>query len=253
MEKDARTRFFHNASAYGFGGHVSVPGSFSEVLEVQAAISLPSVGGRGEARSPIYDYNRPPASFSFVSAVSEVTGYRREDGTHQSVATVTVTGLNIMKRVTADRVVARLVSTEGLELELLPVGSFIENLRIDNFQVTTIFDDPLMTVRTFSGLSGIGKVPSLAPAKKQAEETAVFPPFEDCYVLTSIFREVQVEPGYLQVDGSSILVPDLGRVRLGEFLISRGARLLNMIVCELGCPVDGEMAVSGVRGNGHGY
>ena len=287
MQKRSEERFFHQASAFGLGGYVSVPGNFSEILEVKAAISLPPSGGRGKVRAENHDYNRSPVAISFDFAESEVAGYPRPDGkTHQSVATVTVNGLNIMNRVTAEKVVCRLVSTEYSDpaarkqadegTELLPdgmglvaAGSYIKGLRIDGFLVKPIHNELLLGEETFSSLREKCKdefvdpegkafaLPDLGPIKRahtKKEKRTILRRFDDCYVLTSIYKKLIVEEGsYLKPEGTTVLVPDFGRVRLGEFLISRDARLLTMIVCQLGCPVNGELAAAGVRNNGSDY
>jgi hypothetical protein len=276
MEQPANKRFFHNASAFAVGGQVSVPGVFDDVLETQAATSLPAVGGHSVGRAEHYSYRRPLVGVSFERAESQVTGYRLPNaGAHQAVATVTVTKLNIMDRVKAERVVARLVSTEHEgEVKLLPAGSFFEGLTIDGFAVTPVYHEVLLGAETFGSLrekaspdrlkggtspfaDPDGKpfpLPALGDVKREAvKDRTLFRPFQDCYVLTSIFSKLVVAGGYLKIEGTSVVVPDFGRVHLGEFLISREARLLTMIVCDLGCPVVGRVAAGGLRGNGSGY
>jgi len=284
MQKQDTGRFFYQAGAFGLGGHISVPGSFSETLEVKASISLPPSGGRGKARVEGHDYNRAPVAISFAFAESEVAGYLRPDGKHQAVSTVTVNGLNVMNRVTAEKVVCRLVSTEYLAprtqadsgteeladgMEVVAVGSYIRDLRIDGFSVKPIHNELLLGEKTYSSLRKSCKdafvdpdgnafsLPDLGPIKRThsaKNRQTILRRFDDCSVLASIYKKVEVEEGsLLKPIGTTVLVPDFGRVRLGEFLISRDARQLTMIVCQLGCPVDGEVAIAGVRGNGSDY
>ena len=57
-----------------------------------------------------------------------------------------------------------------------------------------------------------------------------------CSILQSI---EPAKPKGLEVHGYSILVPNFGRLFLGELLVSRGQKRLNMIRFDLGCDTSG--------------
>src|SRR5262249_11926372 len=77
---------------------------------------------------------------SFQTAEAVVAGnFSPKDQSYDAVATVTVTGLNILNMVTADRVVARIASSHSAVQaqchSIVPVGAYFENLRIAGFRV----------------------------------------------------------------------------------------------------------------------
>src|SRR5215471_11335815 len=97
-------------TAIGAGGVIDVP--FNEIIEVQAAAALPEIGGYGTARSVNFRHRE---ILSFDLAHSEVVGSRLKGADGVPVFTTlvksTVEGFNVMGMVTADRIVANLVST----------------------------------------------------------------------------------------------------------------------------------------------
>ncbi len=118
--------------AIGAAGRIIQP--FQESIESQAATALAFVGGYGSARSAGFSYR---GILKFDLAQSQVTGLPCDcdDEETSSVANIqsTVEGLNILDMVTADRVIANLVSTYPApkgEPSILFFGSRFENLRI---------------------------------------------------------------------------------------------------------------------------
>src|SRR5262249_6142280 len=140
--------FFFHGAALALGGQITRP--FSELIENQAATSLPTVGGYGAARVEKFRYRD---LISIERAVSVVTGSSR-DGVHDALAMVTIEGLNVMNIVTADKVVARLTSTHGGggEVSLLPIGSYFENLRIAGVPINPRLHDVLQRCGRLSEL-----------------------------------------------------------------------------------------------------
>ncbi len=277
-ETHENQRFFYRASAFALGGEISRP--FRDVLEVQAATSLPTIGGYGSAHAGKFRYRE---LVSFENAYSQVMG-SSHGLTRDSLATATVEGLNIMDIVTADKVVARLTSTYAFPSEsaksggardhpsLLPVGSYFVNLRIAGVPVNPLPHDVLLRKGKFADLEQEyettnspfvdpnGKTfcfpKKLASPQVQcgAEGGAAHPRFEDCYVLTSIFKDPVVKDPSLETEpGGCVEVEGFGRICLGEFLITSNSRRLTMIVCHFGSVPAGRLAAGGVEGNGSGY
>lgn len=263
-------RFLYRSSAVGLSGTISRP--FSEVIEVQAGTALPTTGGHGSSRVEGFRYRD---LVSFCSATSTVSGSESPEGVHNTLATVTVEGLDIMGVVTADRVVARLVSEHPGEeeaLPVLPIGSHFENLRIAGVLVEPRPHGLLMGCATFEHIDeACRKTPSpfvdpdggrfssgaaMGGKRRNAagKGGAPTPEYDERLMLTSLFDV----PGGRASNGTEapgwgIAVPGFGTVYIGEYLISRQARRLTMLRLELGSPVKGSVVVSIVDGNGTLY
>ena len=100
-------RFRYHAFTTGVSGRITHP--FDEIIPVQASLALPETGGFGTVRVDRFDFR---GILSFESAQALVAGsFTPRTQSFDSVATVTVTGLNILGMVTADRIVARIASS----------------------------------------------------------------------------------------------------------------------------------------------
>jgi hypothetical protein len=183
---------------------------------------------------------------------------------YNTLASVTIEGLNVMDVVTADRVVARLVAEQrsaGADPVIRATGSHFENLRVAG--------KPLEVVSR-RAVSEAGTVADMAPADDRgvrvltdldgaqvtlpAWDRAPHGPFTDALLLTSLF-ELPVSAGVRDAPGESrvLQVPGFGRVHLGEYLVTRFSRRLTMIRLELGSPVEGEIEFGSDEVNGHTY
>jgi hypothetical protein len=267
-------RFLYHASALAIGGRITRP--FSEIIESQGAAVLPVSGGHGSARIESFNYRD---LITFRRATCTVSGSESErDGrrVYNSLASVTIEGLNVMDVVTADRIVGRLTSehpADGDELPILPVGSTFVNLRIAGTLVEPKPHATLLECATFPEIERHqpGKVapigdheghayqfkPAASP-KRLVEGGAPQPLFEERVVLTSLFeplrlREDAQTAGLQAGGGCRIRVPGFGTVVLGEYLITRRARQLCMLRLEMGSPLQGDLEAGSVGGNGTDY
>lgn len=271
---DQEGRFLFRGSAFAIGGYMTRP--YSEIIETQASSVLPMVGGGCEANVEDYNY-RDLVSFS--SAHSKVLGNVdvTPDGRriYNTLATVTVENLNIADLITADRVVARLVSEKEAgqpELPMLPVGSYISNLQIAGFSVDLPPLLPIFEAPTSKEMSRAltGKGMSFRDFEEKLElfqlsekkETSSGHHFDDHRVLTSVYgRPKRLPPGCLQghTTGDRKLYPwgihigGFGSVYFGEMFISRDSRRLSMIRLDLGSPEEGEILIVSTTGNGTTY
>lgn len=229
-------RFVHRASAVPFGGAITRP--FSDVLDAQAATSLSPDGGAGAARAEAFRYRE---IVSFDAAYSQVAGSRDDAGSNETIVLAVVEGLNILDMVTADRVVARLTSSQKKdasatdELPMRLAGSYFVNLRIAGAPVDLPLRPDVLTKTTKSKLTPEG------PA--------------DGHTVISAFEDESLAPlsGCGRVDGRTVEIPDFGAVTLGELIVSAKARRLTMVRVELGSPIGGWMTAGVVEGNGSPY
>jgi hypothetical protein len=228
------------ASAAAVGGFFTRP--FHEPVPVQAASMLPSVGGYGSARVEQFRFRD---LVSFKAAYTVVIGNEYEKNGRRERATLAlavVEGLNVLDMVTADRVVGRLVSETPLadgaakgaaqtpELNWLPAGSHFVNLRVGGVKVdptphkAIMGEDNERDCRTLDGVAKLGVERKRDPLR--------------CSLFDS---EHPIE------------VPGFGHVFLGEYVVARDYRKLTMIRLAMGSPVDGDLSVASLQGNGSDY
>jgi hypothetical protein len=259
------------ASAYGAAGIVTTP--FREIIPTQASSTLADFGGYGSARSESFRHRN---IVQFDVAHSEVTGSRTHlDApvpTYSTLSRAVVEGLNVMNMITADRVVANLVSTyrdaEGNQPEVKLIGSRFENLKIAGVPVKVhLCLDVLdrhhdhkslsaayaadQKVRDLFGDDELRKRYAGAPA--EVKEFLDPPPADDAPMphhegvsALSIVRKLEPEGGAFECFGHVIHIEGFGVIRLGEVRICKRTRRLTMIQVRLGCPVEGEASFGSV-------
>lgn len=264
---DQDSRFLFRANAYLVGGYMARP--YLETLETQGACVLPMVGGGGGAKVDEYAYRD---LISFRRGESKVLGnvdHAYGKRVFNTLATASIEDLNIAGLITADRVVARLVSERSEaedELPMLPVGSYIENLRIAGRPVELPPHDLLFNTRFMKDLD----VPRGSDLVDSTGDRLTVPRldskplgndrllFQDTRVLTSLFSPPGDLPPGSRVGGSGVYpwgikIPGFGTVYFGEYLVSRFARRLTMVRVKMGSPEEGEVQLVSTEGNGCTY
>lgn len=267
--KPSERMFWFHGNAVAFGGQITSP--VCETLDAQGSSVLPPTGGFASATAGPFDY-RGIVSFERVSSV--VTGRTAEHNgvaTRDTLVTSVVEGFNVLDVVTADRVVARMTSTHSEkddEPQMLPFGSYFENLRIGGHPVELKPYPDLVRHGRYTDvaskcsdrfLDGQGNPVSLGKGSKlrmgKWSPGAPSPVFEDQLLLAPLFdagtRNGYAPPGCEMRGANGIHVPGFGTVYLGEYLISRFSRRLTMLRIELGCPVEGTIVAAhgGINGN----
>ncbi len=255
MALGGSTHFFH-AHAHALGGRFTRP--FSQPLNAQAATSLPVSGGYGSAHVDNFRFEH---LLSFRSASSQVAGSHHDaDGSHTTLATSIIEGLNVLDMVTADRVVARLSihhPPDHGESTFVFLGSRFENLVIAGFPVHVEMHPHLSTRYATSedfkkhalkdkDLCRIAREGFQCGSKSGLPES-------EGRTLCSLALKIQVSSTELSVRGHVIVVPDFGAVHLAELMIDGRSRHLTMLRLVLGSPVGGEFDGGGVGGNGTTY
>jgi hypothetical protein len=270
--------FRFRATAVGASGHFSVP--FNETIDVRATSALSGVGGYDSARAGDFRFRE---ILSFGVARTEVIGSPCPDEecgpAHTTVAKATVERLNVMDMVTADRIVANLVSTypghkpgdPPREPSVRLLGSRFENLRIAGIPVQVGLNvDTLDEYDTFTELQKawpkVDRVRELfgdealrarlsgAPSKvsrwfNPAAAASQLPAVEGVSS-TSLVRELKPEGSGLESWGHVIHLKGFGTIRLGEVQISRLTRALTMLQIDFCCPLKGAVAFCFVEDGG---
>ncbi len=273
------TRFRYRGSAFGAAGTLTTP--FNEIIPTQASSHLADIGGYGTAHSENFAHRNV---LRFDRAYTEVTGSQThpEGPTYSTLVKATVEGLNIMGMITADRVVANLVSTyvHGPDAEpaVNLIGSRFENLKIAGIPVKVTLNLDVLdkyrhhkqlkeayktdkSVRDLFGDDELRKSHPTAPEEvkefldapppgKKGEEM----PHYEGVSLVSIVRKLEPEGNAFKCFGHVVHIEGFGTIRLGEVRICNKTRHLSMIQVRFGCPVEGNGSVSVVDdGGSHGH
>jgi hypothetical protein len=265
--------FRFKATAIGAGGHLTIP--FHESIEVQAASSLFGIGGHGSAKSAGF---RHRDILSFDLAHSEVVGSQipgdDDIPVYYTQAKATIERLNVMDMVTADRIVANLVSTHVGDKRTEPsvrlIGSRFENLRIAGVPITV--DSAVGTLDKYDTWSGLRdsyhkeEVSGLFvsdPMNADGEKAPArvrrwFSPLAQGSQFlsaagvahTSLVRKLGPSGDGIEIYGHVVHVKGFGVIRLGEVAITPWTRAVTMLQIDLGCPVNGEMSFNYVEDGG---
>ncbi|MGH9665156.1 MAG: hypothetical protein ACRD9L_12090 [Bryobacteraceae bacterium] len=260
------SRFRFQGHAVGAAGQIRSP--FQEVIEVQAASALPEIGGYGSGRSSTFRYRE---ILHFDLAHTEVTGSQSGDcdkgPVYCTLIKSTIEGLNVMGMLTADRIVANIVSTyrsggDG-EPSVKLIGTRFENLKIAGIPVRVdlaidLFDrfDTHASLRQayrsddevrrlFEDVGLRRRLPE-APAKVQrwfhgpAPEDSDIPSTKGI-TSASLVRKLEPESSSVSCWGHVIHVDGFGVIRLAEIDITQFTRRVTMVQIELGCPVEGRL------------
>src|SRR6266446_6302379 len=243
------------------------------VIEVQAAISLPTIGGVGSARVDNFRFNE---HVSFKAGYSHVSGSEKErdrkkepergkeperEIIHTTMATAVVEGLNILDVVTADRIVARLSSSyspDDEESRIPLIGSRFENLRVAGCRVEVELHHELaLKLDTFE--AAMKEFASNAEFRKMAEDPFApgkLPGKIEAHgvIRCSLVKDIQPAkcPGIVRYGhfGHVLEVPEFGKIHLAEVLFQYGRKTLTMLRLELGSPNGGGMTVVSADSNG---
>jgi hypothetical protein len=230
------TGFAYHAQALGFSASLYKP--CCENIPGQAAISLSETGGETYSVVRNFDWK---GIFRFDEAAAYVTG-SSDHGSHNTLATVTVRGLNIANMITADQIIARVSSRHDRgsdgeigEGEITLAGSSFHGLRIAGYPV----DVPLQLescgpTATFAEICRVAAERGGVNQKLQSASYSVAAP--RCDGLT--------------FDKGSIHIPEFGTIYLATVIFKPGYRRISMLRAELGCPIAGPVAVAGGEGNG---
>ena len=280
----AKTFFFHG-HAVGLGGIITRP--FQRPLESKAAATLPISGGSSSNNSGSHVFPDPtdpalagqPKVVSIKSADTELSGQLdTNSGVYRTTVTTTVTGLNVRDIVTADTVVANIVSEHYPgedEPRITFAGSKIDNLQINGTAVAVEMNDLLFAdLNSFTRFKDKFDSDSNFHTEMRRQflwgdlQPNEIPDFlQEQYKFTSAQKSVPESKGIVpcsavkNVKGSGsfqmfrhiLVIPDFGKLFLGELLLEKNAKRLTMMRFVLGSPVAGELTVGGGGADGSGW
>lgn len=253
MPSNPQRTYHYHASAHVLSGRFHRP--VEHFIEVQGATSLPTIGGHGSARIENFQLRE---FVSLRKGYTHVSGSKHEsEDVHTTLVTAALEGLNILDVVTADRIVARLASSHNVndnEPRITMVGTKFENLRIAGSDIHVEVDTELFErIQTFEDATK--EFHSNAEFCKMVEDPfktgkPVKKPEAHGVFLCSCVKEMKTScPGVKRV-GHCFVIPEFGKVFLGEVLLRHAQRTLTMLRFELGSPVSGDATLAQVFSNG---
>ena len=271
--------FLYHAHGFAISGMITKP--YQAMIPTQAMATLPTTGGFAEATSPPYTFKD---IVSFKGAKTVITGMSPKDNVYETDMKVTIEGLNILGRFTADKVVTHIKCTHTLgefkkenkdRSEIVPIDAEITGVKIDGHPVNITLDKQFFhqfsnyaRLREAYKKSGFRKhvqqkfnwVPEKPKAKvpdcvqtryKWAERLKNKLP-EHGHILCTLVDKVEGDNLDGRVFGNIIVLPDFGTIYLGDYFIDRRSTRLEMVRVELDGPVKG-MVCDGGEGGGSGY
>src|SRR5579859_4199782 len=233
--------FHYRACANALSANFTRP--FAHNLEIQAPISLPTIGGHGHSTLENFRFRE---FVSFKRAYTHVSGSQAEDGSYNTLVIASVEGLNILDVVTADRVVARIRSKhskDAAESDISLAGSKFENLKISCCPAKVELDfDLFESILTFEKAKAqLGKIRQIAGAARGNDHTPI---------ACTCIKELKVDCPGVKPERHGFHVDGFGNIFLGEVMIKHGEKTLTMIRLELGSAVAGSGTVVEASSNG---
>jgi hypothetical protein len=275
MDTNSTRVHYYHADASALGGHIRRP--FDRPIPVQASVSLPPVGGFVEAHGHKDPKDADVNSIvSFEAAYSHVSGsVNKKDGAFTTMVTSTVEKFNVLDTFTADRLVAQISvdhPREGYIPKVSLIGTQFEGVRIGGDRVDIILDLDICrhsnegeypTRRCMEDEQFLAKVgqqyglinedktaPNWVKDRYKWGDTEATPQKKG-HVLCSIVKEIRGKfPGkhYHNI----IVIPDFGKIFLGELIVDYSSYQLIMARMELGSPTEACISAASGKTNGSG-
>jgi len=234
MAKLQRIPFHFHAEGHALSGEFRHPGR--SLIEAQASVSLPTIGGHARAHVDHYFHSD---FVSFRTAHTQVSGRWVDEETVLTTATSIIEDVSILQIVTADRIVSRLTSTHKRgkrEGHIVAVGSEFHNLRIHGHELKVTLRHKLLSdSETFEQLRN--KVAS----DKDSGKIAVV---DDGVAICSLVEKIETDLPGVDPRRHLVQVPNFGKLSLAEVFAEHGRRVLTMIRLELGSPHVADITVA---------
>jgi hypothetical protein len=241
MPNERRISFHFHAHAQALGGFFTHP--LWSIVPTQASASLPTVGGHASAHAENFHFQE---SLRFERAHTHISGKQRRDGKFVTHASTTIHGLNILDRVTVDRIISRLTSVhtpDDPEGHITADDSRFEGLKIDGFDVKVTLRHEILTdnkthdalVRSLESDRKSGRI-SVRKDRKVA--------------ICSLVDKIETKLPGVDARHHVITVKDFGKIFLAEIYTEPGTKTLTMLRLQLGSPDVGDLTIGESVTNG---
>lgn len=256
--------FLYHGYAHAFGGWVEESNRYHPVRSVASSV-LPLFGGKGSARERNFTFTvKGQKSDFFVSigeAATEVDGIvtsEDADGVYRTTVRSIVDDLTINDVVHVSHLEAVMESIhpkwsldaqkrgeQKPEAKVRLGLSRIDHMTVQGEPVTVTIDPKIDDFRTYTDMCKRSKA---APSTAAPSPGKTLPPYEadlaeiESQTVLRCSIASSVSGKGLDIHGTSINVPDFGRIYVGELFVSHGTRRLNMLRFNLGCANCGDLA-----------
>jgi hypothetical protein len=233
MNTKKHVPFYFHALGHAFSAKFHAP--FEHIVDAQAATSLPTIGGIGQAHVENFKAHH---FVSFHHAHTHVSGSWLDEDTIVEKASTTIEGIDILNFITADRIVSRLTSEYKRgrkEAHIIAVGSHFENLRIGGHPVKVVLrHDLFLKCPVFEDLRKL-----IATDKESGKMAAT----EDGVALCSLVEKIETDLPGLEKNGHILKIPHFGEISIAQIYATPGTRILTMLKLNLGSPDCGQATV----------
>jgi len=254
-------QFLFRGNASGVAAHIRRP--TDELVPVQAASSIPTIGGLSEStaegRQFTYigfdsAFTQAHGRFDDPHAAIDITLHKRPPDSVPTTTTVIseVNGLRLLDHVRAGRLRAEMTARSARhhhhETSITPRGSVLDDLFINNVQLRVILNEEFFCKHD----------------TKEELERAMFSGDEDARRLCLFKSEgliyatlveklewVGEPPQGVIIDHNQVTIPEFGQLYLAELFIGWGSRRVNMVRADLGSPAGGQASAGSVESNGN--
>lgn len=252
--------FLFHGSAFGLSARFDHP--IKDTIPTKAVAVLAPTGGDSASVEKDFRYRD---MVMFQVATARAVGTIERDGSFNSDVTSTVRGLFFMQTVEAELVSARINTIHRIkerkknvvdEVEITLTGSNIEGLHVAGKKIEIEWDiEAFSKMPTFEKLhqGKHGRALAHGSAKDQIIVDTIVKSL-DVQPLSADERRRVADPEYIlpgvRSDRNVLWVPHFGKIFIGEVIVHRGNRRINMLRMELGCGTGGGGSVGGGEGNG---
>lgn len=250
-------RFLYHGEASAANGILTGP--TPEVIDVQAASSLPIIGGTAKSHVRSFSHNGSGGNvLAFAHGYTQALGYFVEkDRAWNTIVTATVEDLNILDVITAKKVVARLSSEhpiDGGKPSIRAIGSTFDDLRIAGTKIEVdLATDHLDKYAEHGNLLEAyhGKDGAFRELFDRLRRPEFGAPHETPELIgCTLVKGIECHSDQIKFEDGVIVIPNFGRLHLAELIIKPYERSLTMIRVELGSPPSGSVTVASGRTNG---
>jgi hypothetical protein len=272
-------RFNFHGNASGVAAHLYWPEN--KMLPVQAASSLPVIGGVSQSKAGPggigtflhFQSAETSAHGEYVdgkAAEEALRGKRPIDGlATKTTVTARVRGVHVGNRLTIAVANAGLVSQHPItgtrQPSIQPVDNHLEGIRVDNAVLHVKLNEKLFCEFDTLDKLAAGFAKGFAPEQSamffhpdggQTEGKATTLPSSNGIVCCTLVEKMEWEgnaPTAARIEGNVLTVADFGKVYFGVMLISGTARRIVMVRLQLGSPDGGEASAADVESNGDNW
>jgi hypothetical protein len=242
MPQSPRVPFHFHAHAQALGGDFRHP--LWSIVPAQASASLPTVGGHATAQVAEFHFQD---FIHFKLAHTHISGKQHRNDTFVTHASTVITGLNVLGRITADRVISRLTSIhipDDPEGHIIADDSRFEGLKIDGKDVNVVLrHDLLVKAKTYDALAQ-----SIASDPKSGKIAAIHKNRK--VAICSLVEKIDTKLPGVDAKRHLIEIKGFGKIFLAEIFAEPGTRTLTMLRLELGSPHVATLAIAESVTNG---